>query len=226
MIMFRIAIIFFLLFGLVWALKFENCATSPLTTAFNWRQLDMYPLPLIFPDQVHVDVNIQVLKNITNPLVDTDSYRIEKGHRHENALLIPCDPSTYIGTCRNIDLCAMIDRLNNKKDSYTPSFQEQIVEILMTSQGSWSQSLCSTLASPDTEKHATIDLPRLNPALHELLHGDFTLQVSVKDDPASRENVGCIRFNFTIVDAPIPPTTTPTTTLGGPLPPDYTDYVG
>ena len=59
----------------------------------------------------------------------------------------------------------------------------------------------------------------INETMMNIFQGDYMLKVSVKDNATSKGNIGCIKFNFTILEAPTPPPTTPTTTLGGPLPP-------
>lgn len=71
-------------------------ATNPLTTAFHWLQFDMGPLPVIFPGKLVMSVNIQILQNLTKPLIDTELYRADSSGG--NVVQYPCIPGTNIGT--------------------------------------------------------------------------------------------------------------------------------
>ncbi|XP_060584972.1 uncharacterized protein LOC132740925 [Ruditapes philippinarum] len=202
-----------------WAFQFENCETSVLSTVYHWLNFDMYPLPVIFPGDLHMRVHLKILRTLSHPFIDTYLYKVDS--LSGNVTEVPCIQGTYIGTCKNIDLCTLIDYRNNRTASTdTPSFEEQIDEILTTPLGR--HNGCPILATPSIDKTVTIKLQPLSDLLRKILHGDYMLKLAVKDSTTSKGNIGCIKFNFTIVDAPIPPTTPttpPTTTLSGPLPP-------
>ncbi|XP_045197753.2 uncharacterized protein LOC123552283 [Mercenaria mercenaria] len=216
--MFKVFVIVSTFCTTTWALHFENCGTSPFSTAYIWLNFDMYPLPIIFPDELHMRVNIRILRNLTSPVIDTELTKVDS--LTGNMTQVPCIQGTYIGTCRNIDLCTMN---NNIVSTDPPSFQEQIDAIVTTLLGG--HKGCPILATRSTDKDVTIKLHPLSSSLHKILHGDYMLKLIVKENPASKDNIGCIRFNFSVASGPPtpPPTVTPspTTTVGAPLDPDH-----
>ncbi|XP_045197752.1 uncharacterized protein LOC123552282 isoform X2 [Mercenaria mercenaria] len=137
-----------------------------------------------------------------------------------------CD--TFIGSCQNIDLCTVIDRMNNVTETTgTPSFQEQIDEILATPLGRHKE--CPIQTTSSTDQTVTIKLQPQSLFILKILEGDYMMKLIVKDAAASKEIIGCLKFNFSIVESPPTPptpTSTTTTTLAGPVPPSESIPVG
>lgn len=193
----------FTLFSLVaaaTALKFTtDCESDPANTVMTLHSLDLSPIPIIFPGELRVTVNLTVNKRIDQLFLETTLEKNTLGIWTK----LPCIGNTNLGSCTGIDACSILDRVLNGSSVISQSLGQQIDQILLVALGH--RAHCPIDPETVSVTNEKVTLQAIPSALALLSSGDYRVTIAIKDDPSVSDNVGCLRFEASIATGPSQP---------------------
>ncbi|KAH3829508.1 uncharacterized protein LOC127881873 [Dreissena polymorpha] len=165
-------------------LKWSDCGTG--RTALTVHDIDIRPNPVVFPGEMHFDINMTVNLKIDLLFVDIELHKITSF----GEATIPCIGDTNIGTCKNIDACSILPRIRNGSSVVSTDLGLQIDKLLLTALGH--QGTCPIQPETIILHNERIQLQPIPGALAAIASGDYRVTMKIKDDPTSDDNIGCM----------------------------------
>ncbi|XP_053405341.1 ganglioside GM2 activator-like [Mercenaria mercenaria] len=184
--MFQIIILVASSLALTAAVQFTDCTTDKSNAIVTVQQLDFSPSPLIFPGDVHFTLNLTAYQPINYLFVDVVLEKKLLGIWTK----VPCIRN--IGTCNNIDFCPILPTILNGSSLISKELGQQIDTMLESALGH--KLRCPIQPETLDIKDYTLSLQAVSSTLSWFSHGDYRIQISVKDDPTTTDNLGCIKF--------------------------------
>ncbi|XP_045161214.2 ganglioside GM2 activator-like [Mercenaria mercenaria] len=173
------------------ALQFRDCATDNSTAAFTVHQMVIFPPPLLFPGELRAAISITINRQISNLWLDFVKEKNILGMWNK----LPCIENTW-GSCTNIDYCAVLDKFRNSQSVNSGDFEYLIEEIIFTTLGY--DAHCPIDPKTIYENHIKIRLQGIQGSISQFMTGRFRIRISLKDDPTSPDNIGCVQFEVEI----------------------------
>ncbi|XP_052796394.1 uncharacterized protein LOC128228889 [Mya arenaria] len=171
------------------AVTWRDCATKGSQTAVTVHAIDLRPNPVVFPGELHVDLDMTVNQKMDQLFVDVELWKNTSFGESK----IPCIGDTNIGTCQNVDACAILPRIRNGSSVVSSDLGLQLDKILLTALGH--QGNCPINPENITLHNEHITLQALPAELSLIATGDYRIVFKIKDDPTATDNIGCLELN-------------------------------
>ncbi|XP_045198956.2 uncharacterized protein LOC123553281 [Mercenaria mercenaria] len=189
--MFRTIVLTISCVSLVTAISWSDCSTDPTHDAVTFTHIDASPSRIVFPGDLHINLNLTFNRPIEHALLDIEFYRYILGF----PLKIPCINGTIIGSCNNIDACRIFRSILNDPN-HQGDYGHQAESIMLHALGHYMQ--CPLKAETVIVDDAVAHLDPVPSVLGVLADGNYVIIARAKEKVGGPYTLGCIRLQVSI----------------------------